>query len=234
MNARTTSLRLRFAVYFIGLSLVPVALLGWITGQRSFESLEEQSLLIQREVALNVGSQIRDFIHSREDQLLLFDRVYGLVLQDRELQRATLSNMLQHERVFHEMTLNDADGQEIMRLSRTHLFLDSELISRVDQPEFTTDRVPVPPPGNPIVALVDRKMPKMDGLELLNNVKADPDFKSIPAVMLTSSREDQDIISSYSTGANAYVVKPVSFDVFIQVIKQLGLFWVLTNQSLTN
>jgi CheY-like chemotaxis protein len=87
-------------------------------------------------------------------------------------------------------------------------------------------------PGNPVVILLDLKMPKVGGLEVLRQVKADPALKSIPIVIMTSSREDQDIINSYSSGTNAYVVKPVAFDKFVDVVKQLGLFWVLTNETL--
>jgi CheY-like chemotaxis protein len=87
-------------------------------------------------------------------------------------------------------------------------------------------------PGNPVVILLDLKMPKVGGLEVLRQVKADPALKSIPIVIMTSSREDQDIINSFSCGTNAYVVKPVAFDKFVDVVKQLGLFWVLTNETL--
>jgi len=86
------------------------------------------------------------------------------------------------------------------------------------------------PNGHPVVVLLDLKMPKMDGLEVLRHVKADEDLKRIPIVVLTSSREEQDIVRSYDFGVNAYVVKPVAFENFIDVVKQLGLFWVITNQ----
>lgn len=84
--------------------------------------------------------------------------------------------------------------------------------------------------GNPIVMFLDLKMPKIDGLEVLKLVKSDPALSSIPVVMMTSSREEQDIAESYALGVNAYVVKPVAFDKFIEVVKQLGMFWVLTNE----
>jgi CheY-like chemotaxis protein len=86
------------------------------------------------------------------------------------------------------------------------------------------------PDGQPVVILLDLKMPKMDGLEVLRHVKGDADLRRIPIVVLTSSREEQDIVKSYDFGVNAYVVKPVAFENFIDVVKQLGLFWVLTNQ----
>lgn len=82
----------------------------------------------------------------------------------------------------------------------------------------------------PTVMLLDLKMPKMDGLEVLRRVKSDQRLKNIPVVMLTSSREEQDVAESYSLGVNAYVVKPVAFSDFVAVVKQLGLFWVLINE----
>lgn len=86
------------------------------------------------------------------------------------------------------------------------------------------------PNGHPVVVLLDLKMPKMDGLEVLRHVKGDDELRRIPIVVLTSSREEQDIVRSYDFGVNAYVVKPVAFENFIDVVKQLGLFWVITNQ----
>lgn len=84
--------------------------------------------------------------------------------------------------------------------------------------------------SNPTVILLDMKLPKVDGLEVLAKVKADPHLRQIPVVMLTSSREEQDLVESYSLGVNAYVVKPVSFDDFIGVIKEVGLFWAVINE----
>ena len=84
--------------------------------------------------------------------------------------------------------------------------------------------------GNPLVMLLDLKMPRMDGLEVLKRVKGDASLKSIPVVMLTSSREEQDVVESYKLGVNAYVVKPVAFTAFVDVVKHLGLFWVLINE----
>jgi len=86
------------------------------------------------------------------------------------------------------------------------------------------------PAGHPVVVLLDLKMPKVDGLEVLHQVKEDPALRQIPVVVLTSSREEQDIVESYHLGVNAYVVKPVAFKEFLEVVKQLGLFWVLTNE----
>ena len=86
------------------------------------------------------------------------------------------------------------------------------------------------PPANPGVVLLDLKMPKLDGLEVLRRMRADARFDSIPVVMLTSSREERDVVESYSLGVNAYVVKPVAFQEFIDAVKSLGLFWAVVNE----
>jgi CheY-like chemotaxis protein len=84
--------------------------------------------------------------------------------------------------------------------------------------------------GNPAVVLLDLKLPKVDGIEVLTQVKRDSSLKSIPVVMLTSSREEQDLARSYGLGVNAYVVKPVAFPDFVAALKELGLFWAVVNQ----
>ena len=84
--------------------------------------------------------------------------------------------------------------------------------------------------GNPAVLFLDIKMPRMDGIELLQIIRNDPVFKFLPVVMLTSSREESDLVKSYELGANAFVVKPVDFNHFMDVIKQIGVFWALINE----
>lgn len=86
------------------------------------------------------------------------------------------------------------------------------------------------PPGNPALMLLDLKMPRVDGLEVLRQVKSDPQLHSIPVVVMTSSREEQDLIRSYELGVNAYVVKPLSFTEFLDAIKQIGAFWGVINE----
>lgn len=83
---------------------------------------------------------------------------------------------------------------------------------------------------NPKVILLDIKMPKVDGLEVLRQVKENEETKSIPIVIMTSSREEQDLIKSYKYGVNSYVVKPVEFGDFAKAVSDLGLYWILTNQ----
>jgi len=84
--------------------------------------------------------------------------------------------------------------------------------------------------GNPAVLLLDIKMPRMDGIEVLKAIRSDDKLKTIPVVILTSSREESDLIKSYELGVNAYVVKPVNFKDFIEAIKQIGIFWALLNE----
>ena len=85
--------------------------------------------------------------------------------------------------------------------------------------------------GNPVVLLLDIKMPRMDGIEVLRAIRSDNLLKMLPVVMLTSSREEQDLIKSYELGVNAYVVKPVDFKEFIEAVKQLGVFWAVINEA---
>jgi CheY-like chemotaxis protein len=83
--------------------------------------------------------------------------------------------------------------------------------------------------GSPVAVLLDFKLPKVDGLDVLREIKADPGLKLIPVVMLTSSREEPDLKRSYQHGANAYVVKPVEFHAFVDAVKEAGRFWAVVN-----
>ena len=85
--------------------------------------------------------------------------------------------------------------------------------------------------GNPAVVLLDLKMPKVDGLEVLRQIKQDDALRQIPVVMLTSSREENDLVESYRLGVNAYVVKPVEFSRFVQAVRELGVFWAVINEA---
>jgi CheY-like chemotaxis protein len=86
------------------------------------------------------------------------------------------------------------------------------------------------PAGIPAVVLLDIKMPRMDGLELLRWIRSQAHLRALPVVMLTSSREEQDIVESYQLGVNAYVVKPVAFEDFMEAVRTLGLFWAILNE----
>ena len=84
--------------------------------------------------------------------------------------------------------------------------------------------------GNPALVLLDLKMPKVDGLQVLKEIRSDPALKMIPVVILTSSREERDLVQGYSLGVNAYVVKPVDFGEFASAVKEIGLFWAVINE----
>jgi CheY-like chemotaxis protein len=83
----------------------------------------------------------------------------------------------------------------------------------------------------PRLVLLDLKLPKVDGLEVLRQIKGDPRTKAIPVVIMTSSREERDMVEGYKLGVNAYIQKPVDFDEFRQIVNQIGLFWMVVNQS---
>lgn len=104
------------------------------------------------------------------------------------------------------------DGVEAL----DYLFRRAEYASRTD--------------AHPAVILLDLKMPRVDGIEVLRQIKKDAELRRIPVVMMTSSREEQDLINSYQLGVNAYVVKPLSFQQFIDAVKIVGAFWALLNE----
>jgi len=82
----------------------------------------------------------------------------------------------------------------------------------------------------PKLILLDIKMPKVDGIEVLRRLKGDPETRSIPVVVMTSSNEDRDVVESYRLGVNSYIVKPVAFDAFLETVAKIGMYWVLTNR----
>lgn len=86
------------------------------------------------------------------------------------------------------------------------------------------------PEGNPAVILLDLKMPKLDGIEVIRKLKSEPPLRSIPIVVLTSSREERDLEEAYKLGVNAYVVKPVRFGEFVQAVQEIGVFWAIINE----
>lgn len=122
----------------------------------------------------------------------------------------TLAALDEHHLVNEVVTVND--GAEAL----DYVYRRGKYASRSDT--------------NPAVVLLDLKMPKVDGLEVLRTMKRDERLKAIPIVVLTSSREEKDLVASYNLGANAYVVKPVDFQQFVNAVKELGAFWAIINE----
>jgi two-component system, response regulator len=137
--------------------------------------------------------------------LLVEDNVHDAEMTIRSLKKVNLANNLVHVK----------DGEEALDF----IFARGRFAER--------DMA-----NAPKVILLDIKMPKVDGIEVLRRIKSDEATRAIPVVIMTSSKEEQDIISSYELGVNSYVVKPVDFEGFAKAVSQLGMYWLLTNQSL--
>lgn len=88
------------------------------------------------------------------------------------------------------------------------------------------------PDGNPAVVLLDLKMPKVDGLEVLRTIRGDAKLRNLPVVILTASRQEHDLVESYNLGVNAFVVKPINFQDFMRAVQEIGLFWAIINEPL--
>jgi len=130
---------------------------------------------------------------------------------------------------------NDDDAELTLRVFRQYHFANhihvvrdgAEALDCLFGTGSYADRSPC---GQTKLILLDLKLPKVDGLEVLRRCKSDDRTKSIPVVMLTSSREEQDVIKSYELGVNSYIVKPVDFHQFVDAVKQLNLYWMILNQ----
>jgi two-component system response regulator len=134
--------------------------------------------------------------------LIVEDSLEDLNLALRALRKAKITNRIQVAR----------DGEEAVEF----IFCEGPFAQRKME-------------EGPKVILLDLKLPKIDGLEVLRRIKSDPRTRSIPVVMLTSSREQNDVVESYDLGVNSYIVKPVDFDQFSEAVQKLGLYWMLTN-----
>ena len=135
--------------------------------------------------------------------LLVEDNPQDLELAQRALRKARLANRIQVAR----------DGAEALEF----IFCEGAFSSRrIDD--------------TPKVILLDLKLPKVDGLEVLQRIKSDPRTKAIPVVILTSSKEQNDVVESYQLGVNSYIVKPVNFEGFLEAVQQLGVYWLLLNE----
>ena len=135
--------------------------------------------------------------------LLVEDTPEDLELALRALRKANLTNRIQIAR----------DGAEAMEF----IFAEGKYSGRKIE-------------DGPKVVLLDLKLPKIDGMEVLRRIKSDPRTKTIPVVVLTSSKEQKDVVESYQLGVNSYIVKPVNFERFAQAVQDLGMYWLLLNQ----
>ncbi len=134
-----------------------------------------------------------------------------LLVEDSPLDVEMTLSALAHHNVSNEVLVVN-DGEEAL----DYLYYRGKFQRRAD--------------GNPVVILLDLKMPKMDGLEVLRVIKQDDRLRTIPVVMLTSSREEQDLVRSYQLGTNGYIVKPVDFQAFTEAVRQLGAYWTIHNE----
>ena len=134
--------------------------------------------------------------------LIVEDTPQDLDLALRALRKAKLTNRIQVAR----------DGEEALQF----IFCEGPHSGRKIE-------------NGPKVILLDLKLPKVDGLEVLHRIKSDPRTKSIPVVVLTSSREQHDVVDSYNLGVNSYIVKPVNFEQFSEAVQKLGMYWLLLN-----
>jgi CheY-like chemotaxis protein len=118
----------------------------------------------------------------------------------------------------------------LMALRNNHVLNEVHVLSSGEEAmDFLYQRGKYADAARPGLILVDIKLPGMDGIELVRRIKADPKLRSIPAVMLTTSAAEKEIVESYNYGANSYVVKPVDFEQFVKVIKELKLYWIVVN-----
>ncbi len=137
----------------------------------------------------------------------MIDHIVDIILVEDNLDDARLTMRALKKKNLANNLLHMRDGVEIMEYLKENR--DSHL---------------------PKIILLDIKMPKVDGLEVLQFIKSDEKLKAIPVVLLTSSKEQKDIIKSYQLGANAYIVKPVDFENFLEAVNEIGMFWLVLNQ----
>jgi two-component system response regulator len=125
---------------------------------------------------------------------------------------------------------DNADDAELTIRALRKYNLANNLLHLQDGEEALNFLFSSPDNAMPKIILLDIKMPKVDGIEVLRKIKSDPYRKIIPIVVLTSSKEERDIIESYKLGVNAYIVKPVEFDKFVKAVSDIGFFWLILNQ----
>ena len=131
---------------------------------------------------------------------------------------------------------DNPDDEELTRMALEQSNVANDLVVAHDGVEAldyvfgTGPHAGGPPPELPAVILLDLKLPRIDGLEVLQRIRADERTKRVPVVVLTSSKEEQDVLDSYGFGANSYIRKPVEFDKFFDATKQLGMYWLVRNE----
>jgi len=145
--------------------------------------------------------------NEKVEVLLVEDNPHDAEMTIRALKKANLANKLIHVK----------DGAEALDF----IFAKGAFADRQVE-------------NKPKVILLDIKMPKVDGIEVLRQIKLNDTTKAIPVVIMTSSKEEQDIITSYNLGVNSYVVKPVDFEGFAKAVSELGFYWLITNQAPEN
>jgi len=123
---------------------------------------------------------------------------------------------------------NPNDAEMTMRALRRHNLVNR--VQWVKDGAEALERLAASEGQKPKLVLLDLKMPKVDGIEVLRRMKADPALRAIPVVIMTSSNEERDVAESYRLGANSYIVKPVGFEDFLETVAKIGLYWVLTNR----
>jgi two-component system, response regulator len=132
---------------------------------------------------------------------------------------------------------DNPDDEELTRMALQHSNVANELVVARDGVEAldylfgTGAHAGGPLPELPAVILLDLKLPRVDGLEVLRRIRADDRTRRVPVVVLTSSKEEHDVLTSYNFGANSYIRKPVEFDNFFSATKQLGMYWLVLNES---
>jgi two-component system response regulator len=134
-----------------------------------------------------------------------------LLVEDNPDDRALTMRALQKNQMLNPVLIAE-DGVEAL-----DMLLGSAAVAPVDPP--------------PALVLLDLKLPKIDGLEVLRKVRSDPRTRLMPVVVLTSSKEEQDLVASYRLGANSYIRKPVEFTKFVEAVRQLGLYWLVLNEA---
>ena len=126
---------------------------------------------------------------------------------------------------------NPDDVELTLRVLKTHHIANEVLVARdgVEALEILFGTPATPPGRLPSVVLLDLKLPRLDGLEVLRRIRAEPTTARLPVVIMTTSREERDMVASYELGANSYVQKPVGFEAFSEAVRYLGLYWLLLN-----